>query len=60
VPYDPGNGLPTRFYYFYLASEWLDLVSRAGFQVLDQAINPTTSGLTAGANGWIETFARKP
>jgi hypothetical protein len=60
VPYDPGFGFGLRYYFFYQADEWLSLVRAAGFELIDQRINPTTYGLTKGANGWIETFARKP
>jgi SAM-dependent methyltransferase len=60
VPYEPGFGLPTRIYFFYLANEWEATVRRAGFEVIDQHVNPTQYGLTDGATGWIETFGRKP
>jgi SAM-dependent methyltransferase len=52
--------LPVRYYFFYLSDEWSRLVSNAGFELIDQQVNPTTAGLTKGATGWIETFARKP
>jgi ubiquinone/menaquinone biosynthesis C-methylase UbiE len=60
VPYEPGSQLPARFYFFYRADEWQELVKAAGFRILDQRVNSTSYGLTADATGWIETFARKP
>lgn len=59
VPYDPGLGLPLRHYFFYRDAEWGKLVSDVGFDILDQRVNHTDQGVTAHADGWIETFARK-
>lgn len=60
VACDPGFGFGLRHYFFYEAPEWQALLNGAGFEIIDQRVNPTTYGLTKGANGWIETFARKP
>jgi SAM-dependent methyltransferase len=59
VPYDPGFGLPLRQYFFYGEDEWGQLVTGAGFEIVDQRVNHTGQGVTAHADGWIETFARK-
>jgi SAM-dependent methyltransferase len=59
VPYDPGSGLPLRHYYFYAETEWERLVTQAGFAIIDQRLNRTDQGVTAHADGWIETFARR-
>jgi SAM-dependent methyltransferase len=59
VPFDPGFGLPLRHYFFYADDEWAEFVHEAGFVIVDQRVNHTEHGVTAHADGWIETFAKK-
>jgi ubiquinone/menaquinone biosynthesis C-methylase UbiE len=55
-----GDSLPGRFYSFYRAEEWLELVEGAGFELIEQRLKRTREHVTPGATGWIETYARKP
>jgi ubiquinone/menaquinone biosynthesis C-methylase UbiE len=54
------DSLSGRFYAFYRAHEWLQIVEDAGYEVMEQRLKRTTDHVTLGAIGWIETYARKP
>jgi ubiquinone/menaquinone biosynthesis C-methylase UbiE len=60
VASSPSASMPERTYYYYSQPDWAEMVSKAGFEVIDQRVNRLSDRLNPGSTGWIETFARKP
>jgi ubiquinone/menaquinone biosynthesis C-methylase UbiE len=60
VQSDPGEFMPDRTYFYYRAEDWARMVTRTGFQIIDQSVNRNADRLNPGSTGWIETFAQKP
>jgi ubiquinone/menaquinone biosynthesis C-methylase UbiE len=60
ISLDPGEFMPDRTYIYYRADDWLQTMTRSGFEIIDQRLSRPAGQLNPGSTGWIETFARKP